>query len=142
MEKKSRLGDWELDTIIGSEQAGAIVSMVDRTSKLTKLAKVYKKTALEVRNALIKKLQPLQDFVLTLTSDNGKEFVDHEKISQTLKARFYFAKPYHSWQRELNEHTNGLVRQYLPKGSRISDISGKALMKIESLLNNRPRKHR
>jgi len=140
VEEKTRLGDWELDTIIGTDQSGAIVSMVERRSKLTKLAIVSKKTAAAVEETLVKRLGPIKDFVLTLTSDNGKEFVNHESIGKTLGAGFYFAKPYHAWQRGLNEHTNGLVRQYCPKSRRFDEISPDELMRIEELLNNRPRK--
>jgi len=140
VEEKTRLGDWELDTIIGSGQSGAIVSMVDRASKLTKLAKVSQKTAEEVKDALVETLKPIQDFVLTLTADNGKEFAYHQEVSRSLEASFYFAKPYHSWERGLNEHTNGLVRQYLPKGKRFNEVSIQSLVEIEMLLNNRPRK--
>lgn len=140
VEEKTRLGDWELDTIIGTGQSGAIVSMVERTSKLTKLAKIPNKTAEEVEHALLKRLKPVQEFVYTLTADNGKEFANHERIGLELDAGFYFAKPYHSWERGLNEHTNGLVRQYLPKTRRFDDIFPEELEKIELLLNNRPRK--
>ena len=140
VEEKSRLGDWELDTIIGTGQSGAIVSMVDRASKLTKLLKVKDKTAKGVELALIKRLGPIKEFVLTLTSDNGKEFSTHENVSAALEADFYFAKPYHSWERGLNEHTNGLVRQYFPKSKRFDEISEEELLKVEILLNNRPRK--
>ena len=114
--------------------------MVDRTSKLTKLAKVSQKTADEVGNALVERLAPIKRFVLTLTADNGKEFAYHQQVSQSLKTNFYFAKPYHSWERGLNEHTNGLVRQYLPKGKCFDEVTKEDLMKIEVLLNNRPRK--
>lgn len=140
VEEKGRLGDWELDTIVGSGKSGAIVSMVDRASKLTKLAKVPKNISEEVRNALVKKLEPIQDFVLTLTADNGKEFSCHQEVSHRLKANFYFAKPYHSWERGLNEHTNGLIRQYLPKKKSFNDVTNEDIEKIEILLNNRPRK--
>ncbi len=140
VEEKMRIGDWELDTIIGAGQSGAIVSMVDRASKLTKLSKVSRKTAEEVTEALVKDLKPIQDFVLTLTSDNGKEFAYHKEVSDSLDTSFYFAKPYHSWERGLNEHTNGLVRQYLPKGKRFDEVSVESLMEIEMRLNNRPRK--
>ena len=140
VEQKTRLGDWELDTIIGTEQSGAIVSIVDRASKLTKLVKVFRRTSQEVTDALIRGLRPLKKFVLTLTADNGKEFANHQKVSEILKAEFYFAKPYHSWERGLNEHTNGLVRQYFPKNKRFDEISEEELMKVEILLNNRPRK--
>ena len=140
MEEKTRLGDWELDTIIGTGQSGAVVSMVERTSKLTKLAKVSQKTAEEVTQALVERLTPVKSFVLTLTADNGKEFAYHKQVSNSLETSFYFAKPYHSWERGLNEHTNGLVRQYLPKNKRFDEVSVDDLMEVEVLLNNRPRK--
>ena len=140
VETKTRFGDWELDTIIGAENSGAILSMVERTSKLTKLVKVSHKTAAQVSQALIKRLMPFKEFIYTLTSDNGKEFAHHQIVSHELEAGFYFAKPYHSWERGLNEHTNGLVRQYFPKAKRFNEISSEDLEKVEFLLNNRPRK--
>ena len=140
MEEKSRLGDWELDTIIGAGQSGVIVSMVERASKLTKLAKVSKRTSLEVSQSLIDRLGPLKSHVLTLTADNGKEFAGHIEIGKELESGFYFAKPYHSWERGLNEHTNGLVRQYFKKKSSFKGMTDEELMKVEILLNNRPRK--
>ena len=140
VEEKQRLGDWELDTIIGKGQRGAIVSMVDRASKLTKLVKVDRKTAEEVERALLLGLTPIQEHVLTLTADNGKEFARHQEVARALNADFFFAKPYHSWERGLNEHTNGLVRQYLPKSTYFGDVSQAQLDEIEFLLNNRPRK--
>ena len=140
VEEKTRLGDWELDTIIGTEGSGAIVSMVERVSKLTKLEKVSHKTAKEVKDALVDRLRPVQKFVMTLTADNGKEFAYHDQVSQLLETNFYFATPYHSWERGLNEHTNGLVRQYLPKNKRFDEVSVDNLKEIEKLLNNRPRK--
>lgn len=140
VENKVRLGDWELDTIVGAKHKGAIVSMVDRTAKLTKLVKVNNKTAAEVRDALIKKLRPIRKFVFTLTSDNGKEFAYHQAVSRDIKADFFFATPYHSWERGLNEHTNGLVRQYFPKSTSFGDISEEDIERVEELLNNRPRK--
>ena len=140
VEEKTRLGDWELDTIIGTGQSGAIVSMVERTSKLTKLFSVAHRTAEAVARALIQRLGSIKLFVHTLTSDNGKEFANHQEVSAELEADFYFAKPYHSWERGLNEHTNGLVRQYFPKEKRFDEISQKELERVELLLNNRPRK--
>ena len=119
VEEKVRLGDWEVDTIVGHEQSGAVVSMVDRASKLTKLAKASQKTAVEVKEALVQNLRPVKAHVLTLTSDNGKEFACYGEVSKILGAGFYFSKPYHAWERGLNEHTNGLVRQYPPKKTRI-----------------------
>lgn len=140
MEKKARLGDWELDTIIGAKHVGAIVSMVERRSKLTKLVKISHKTADNVEKALLERLSSIKEFVYTLTADNGKEFANHQNVSSKLEAGFYFAKPYHSWERGLNEHTNGLVRQYFPKSMSFDDVSVEDLEKVEILLNNRPRK--
>lgn len=140
VDEKVRVGDWELDTIIGADHDGAIVSMVDRHSKFTYLIKVSNKTAALVRDGIVEKLNPVRDFVHTLTSDNGKEFTCHEEISRVLQADFFFAKPYHSWERGLNEHTNGLVRQYLPKGTKFSSCSQELLNGIEARLNQRPRK--
>ena len=91
------MGDWELDTIIGKGHKGAIVSMVERTSKYTKLGKVLRKTAKEVREKAVSKLSSVKEFVFTLTSDNGKEFAEHEQIAKDLNSSFFFANPYHSW---------------------------------------------
>lgn len=140
VEEKTRIGDWEIDTIIGSEHKGVIVSMVDRHSKLTLLSKVSHKTAQEVQEALTGRLEEVADYVLTITADNGKEFANHREITNKLGAVVYFARPYHSWERGLNEHTNGLVRQYLPKCARLDQVTKADVTKIEELLNNRPRK--
>jgi IS30 family transposase len=137
---KERLGDWEIDTIIGKNHQQAIVSIVERRSKLTRLAKVERKTDEAVKAAVIKLLKPLADRVHTITSDNGKEFAGHEAIAEALAAEFYFAHPYHSWERGLNENTNGLVRQYFPKGSDFTAISDKQVQAVADRLNERPRK--
>jgi IS30 family transposase len=136
--QKARLGDWEADTIIGGQHQAAIVSLVERASKLTRLAKVARKTAGLVTQAVTTELQSLT--VKSITSDNGREFAGHQQIGQHLKADFYFAHPYASWERGLNENTNGLVRQYFPKKSEFSKISDRQIKKVEERLNNRPRK--
>lgn len=141
VEEKTRVGDWELDTIVGVRQSSAvIVSMVDRATKLTKLRRVDRKTEKNVREAIINALSPIKNHVLTLTADNGCEFASHWIVSRKLEASFFFATPYHSWERGLNEHTNGLVRQYLPKGTNFNKISDAEIEKIEICLNTRPRK--
>lgn len=140
VEKKVRVGDSELDTTVGKNHKGAIVSMVDRATKITKLAICKSREATPVTKALTLCLEPIKQFVLTLTADNGKEFAKHAKVSKKLKADFFFAKPYHSWQRGLNEHTNGLVRQYFPKGTSFDSISDEDIAKVDDLLNNRLRK--
>ncbi len=138
VERKARRGDWEADTIIGQHHRQAIVSMVDRQSKFVRLAKVRRHTAELVAHAMTTQLQSC--VVKTITSDNGREFARHQEIAAQLKADFYFAHPYSSWERGLNENTNGLVRQYFPKKSDFSKITDKQIRKVVERLNHRPRK--
>jgi len=140
VDQKMRVGDWELDTIIGSKHKGAIVSIVDRVTKFTRLALIKSATAKRTARAITNSLNPISDYVHTLTSDNGKEFAQHENVSKKLQADFYFARPYHSWERGLNENTNRLVRQYFPKGTDFTNLKKKDVQKVEHLLNTRPRK--
>lgn len=138
--RKSRFGDWELDTIIGARHKGGILSAVERKSKLTRLRKLVTKAAVEMKDNSIALLAPLAARVHTITVDNGKEFCDHELIAAGLQARIYFAHPYASWERGLNENTNGLVRQYFPKKYPFASITAKDVQQVEDLLNERPRK--
>jgi IS30 family transposase len=138
VEHKARLGDWEADTIIGQRHTAAIVSLVERQSKFVRLAKVARKTAESVADAMTRQLQALE--VKTITSDNGREFAHHQEVAQLLKADFYFAHPYSSWERGANENTNGLVRQYFPKKSDFSKITDRQINKVVERLNHRPRK--
>ena len=137
---KSRFGDWEADTIVGARHKGGILSVVERKSKLTRLRKLATKGAAEMKDNAIGLLAPLAARVHTITVDNGKEFCEHELIAAGLQARLYFAHPYSSWERGLNENTNGLVRQYFPKKYEFAKISDQDLQQVEDLLNNRPRK--
>ncbi len=137
---RRRLGDWEVDTIIGAGQQQALVSLTERRSRLTLLQKVTRKTAAEVSAAVWKLLAPLASKVHTITSDNGKEFADHQRIAAELDARFFFAHPYASWERGLNENTNGLVRQYFPKRHRFTTITHQEVNAVVRKLNHRPRK--
>nr|VFK48406.1 MAG: Integrase core domain-containing protein [Candidatus Kentron sp. TC] len=98
------------------------------------------KGANEVEQAVLKLLKPLSEQVHTITSDNGKEFARHESIARTLNADFYFAHPYASWERGLNENTNGLIRQYFPKNQDFTTITHEELPFVMDKLNNRPRK--
>jgi IS30 family transposase len=138
VDEKARFGDWEADTIVGRHHRGAIVSLVERESKLTRLTRVVRNTAELVAQAVSAQLQSLT--VKTITTDDGREFAYHQRIGQNLKADFYFAHPYHSWERGTNENTNGLVRQYFPKKSESSEITEGQLNKVVERLNNRPRK--
>jgi IS30 family transposase len=137
---KGRFGDWEADTIIGARHKGGILSVVERKSKLTRLRKLATKAAAEMKDTSVALLEPLAARVHTITVDNGKEFCEHEQIAARLQARIYFAHPYASWERGLNENTNGLVRQYFPKKHYFAKITDQELQQVEDLLNNRPRK--
>ena len=140
VETRSRIGDWEADTIIGRKQQQAIVSIVERRSRFCILQKVPVRSAAMVVEAFCQRLLPLKDKVLTITSDNGSEFAGHKKIALSLGADFFFADPYSSWQRGTNENTNGLVRQYFPKKTDFSLLSDEDVQRVEDRLNNRPRK--
>lgn len=140
IERKSRIGDWEADTIIGAGHKGAILTLVDRKSKYTIMEKLKSKTAEEVYNAITKRLSKLPHKVRSITFDNGKEFSAHERIAKKLKTKCYFAAPYHSWERGLNEHTNGLIREDIPKSTNLLLIRVSKVREVEKKLNNRPRK--
>jgi len=137
---RNRIGDWELDTIIGKNHKQAIVSMTERKTRLNYLFKVENKDAASVEFAIISTLRKSGLPILTLTADNGREFGNHESIAQILQTSFYFAHPYCSWERGSNENANGLVRQYFPKGADFSSIKQSDLEWVMKRLNNRPRK--
>lgn len=139
---KERLGDWECDTVIGADKKSVLVTIVDRKTLFTLCEKVPKKTARNVSRAMIRMLRPYQEKVHTLTFDNGSEFVEHERIGKALKASTYFAAPYASWERGINENTNGLLRQFFPKGTDFKEITQKEVKERVELLNQRPRKTR
>ncbi len=141
IEKRERIGDWEIDLIIGKSHRQALVTLVDRLSLKTLIAKVERKQSSLVAKAAIRLLRPYKErATYSITSDNGKEFSDHKKISKTLGVDFYFAHPYSSWERGTNENTNGLIRQYFPKKSSFEEITDKDLRFVMNRLNSRPRK--
>ncbi|HVF45725.1 MAG TPA: IS30 family transposase [Pyrinomonadaceae bacterium] len=140
VEAKRRIGDWEADTIVGRRGRGALLSPVERKSKLVRLWWVERKGAEEVAEASLTVLRPLAERVLTLTSDNGGEFAHHQRISEGLGADFYFARPHASWERGVNENTNGLVRQYFPKRADFAAITQAEVEQVVERLNERPRK--
>lgn len=140
VDNKERKGDWEVDTIIGQNHKGALVTAVERKFKFTCISHVRNKEAHVVAKALIDMLKPYKKFVHTITSDNGKEFAKHQKIAKALNAQFYFAHPYCAWERGLNENTNGLIRQYFPKKSNLTSVNKEQIIDVQNDLNNRPRK--
>lgn len=140
VDDRSRIGDWEADTVIGRGHKQAIVSLVERKSGYVLIRKVERKTAQAVSDAMTCLLKPHRCRVHTITCDNGREFAGHEAISKQLKADFYFAHPYASWERGTNENTNGLIRQYFPKHRDFTTITQQEINLAMERLNNRPRK--
>jgi IS30 family transposase len=140
VERKIRIGDWEGDTVVGRNHQGALVTLVDRKSKLTLIGKVDRYTAEAVEKTIISLMELLPRRNYTLTVDNGKEFASHESVAETLRIKVYFADPYSAWQRGLNENTNGLIRQYVPKRSDVRTLTDGQVRHIMNRLNNRPRK--
>ena len=140
VEKRERFGDLEVDLIIGKNHKQAIVTMNDRASGMLKMRKVNSKKAIEVTSAINEMLEDWLPYLHTITSDNGKEFAGHKKVAEISNIDYYFANPYHSWERGSNENLNGLIRQYIPKKSDFKLLSEEYIKQIEDKLNTRPRK--
>ena len=140
VDQRQRLGDWEVDTIIGKGHRQAIVTLTERKSRLALIRKVERRTAQAVQEAITNLLMPWKSQVHTLTADNGKEFAGHQEISHILETDFFFAHPYTAWERGANENMNGLLRQYFPKGRDFDTISEEEIEVVMFKLNNRPRK--
>ena len=138
VETRGRLGDWEADTVVGKNHKSAVVTLVERKSRALVVFKVARSTAEMVSSGIIEALKHLP--VKTITFDNGKEFAYHHKIALALGVETYFAKPYHSWERGTNENTNGLLRQYFPKGTDFGMVSEAEVLVVQRKLNTRPRK--
>jgi transposase, IS30 family len=138
---RRRFGDWEGDTIVGRGRRGSLVSLVERKSGFTLLAQVPDRRAETVCDAIADRVATLpRTLRRTATFDNGKEFAEHKRLSAATGLAIFFARPYAAWQRGTNENTNGLVRQYVPKGTDLSATSHRAVAAIQSSLNDRPRK--
>jgi transposase, IS30 family len=138
---RRRFGDWEGDTIVGRGQRGSLVSLVERKSGFTLLAQVPDRRAETVCGVIAKRFAALPKTLRrTATFDNGKEFAEHRQLSAATGLAIFFARPYAAWQRGTNENTNGLVRQYVPKGTDLTATSHRAVAAIQSSLNDRPRK--
>ena len=137
---KDRFGDLEMDTVLGKNHKGAILTINDRATKLCWIRLLAGRESKPLTKRVIEVLGPLQSMLQTITVDNGKEFALHKEITQRLKVAIYFAHPYHSWERGANENLNGLIRQYLPKGVSFEGLTEAYAMQIQQQLNNRPRK--
>lgn len=144
MEANARMahGHFEADTIVGKRGGACLVTLVDRSSRFTLAAKVPKATAANVSDVMIALLEQLPpDKVKTITPDRGSEFALYQQVSAALNgAEFYFADPHSPWQRGTNENTNGLIREYVPKGSDFAPVCDRYIAQFTYELNLRPRK--
>ena len=137
---KNRIGDWEADTVAGRQTGPRLVTLVDRKSRFTLVGLAKDKSAEAVTQTILDLIEGHHNRVKTITYDNGKEFAGHEKIAKQSESKAYFAHPYSSWERGLNENTNGLLRQYFPKGSDFTKLTDEEVSIAMDKLNNRPRK--
>jgi IS30 family transposase len=137
-----RFGDWEIDTIVGENNKGAIVTMVERKTAFMMMEKLkYGKNAKQLTKAVTRMLTAYINHVHTITGDNGTEFADHQTIAKMLKTKFFFTHPYSAWEKGLIENTNKLVRQYIPKKTNFSKLNEQQIKEIQYKINNRPRKN-
>lgn len=139
-EKRSRIGHWEIDTVMGVYGTKpCILTLVDRKTGYVVIGKLKDRTVASTNRRLLKLMGPLSDRFKTITADNGTEFHRYKAIEKATNVPFYFADPYHSWQRGSNENTNGLIRQYLPKGTSMETLTQRRRDEIAEKLNHRPR---
>ena len=138
--EKTEIGHWEGDTVESKGHQGGIGTFVDIKTKYLVMRKVKDKSSLEMKNSLIDAFGYYPDIIKTMTLDNGTEFALHDQIEQELKTQVYFAHPYSPWERGLNENTNGLIRKFYPKGTDFSEVSDEDILRVQNLINERPRK--
>jgi IS30 family transposase len=139
--KKERIGDWEIDTIVGKDNKGAILTATERKTGFLLTKKLLKgKNAKNLAVELFYLLLPYKKMVLSITADNRSEFYEHKKIAKLLDTAFYFAHPYSSWERGLNKYTNKLIRQYIHKKGSFNNFSDEDILTFQYKINRRPRK--
>ena len=138
--KRLRFGDWEVDSVIGKLNQSSLITLVERLSRYLIIIRAKSKEADQVARAIIERAKEVKLKIHTMTGDNGTEFADHTQIAEALKIDFYFTHPYSSWEKGTNENTNGLIRQYFPKGTDFNHVSDESVRLVEHELNNRPRK--
>lgn len=140
VDAKVRFGDLEIDTVIGANHKGALLTINDRLTGYLWIRKLDGKNATELAEKAVEALSPWKSWLHTITADNGKEFAEHERVAKDLEILFFFARPYHSWERGANENANGLIRQFFPKKTPFESITNEQVQWVEKILNNRPRK--
>ena len=137
VEEKNRIGDLEIDLVIGKNHKGALITINDRATGILYMDKVESKEARVIQAKTIELLQDWKPILKTITSDNGKKFANHKAIAHELEIDFYFAKPYDSWERGANENLNGLIRQYFPEKTDFRLIEKSETELVINILNNR-----
>lgn len=140
VELRNQIGHWEMDTVSGTGSTHCIVTLVERASGCVLIAPLADHTKAELNRCVIQLILEQPHLFNTITVDNGTEFHGYEEIERATGVTFYFATPYHSWERGTNENTNGLIRQYLPKRTSMKYVSQTLCNQIAATLNNRPRK--
>jgi IS30 family transposase len=135
---RGRIGDWEIDTIHGRGKA-CVVTVVERKTGLLRMGPIHRATKEATLERTVKLLGPERERVKTITADNGTEFHNYRELESILGTQVYFATPHHAWERGTNENTNGLIRQYLPKGTNLGQLTQRQCSRIAEQLNNRPR---
>ena len=139
-ESRKIKGHWEVDTVMGKGSKDCIVTLVERKTGYTLIGKLKDRTTAELNRRCIQLINREPCRFVSITADNGTEFHQYKKIEKATNTRFYFATPHHSWERGTNENTNGLIRQYLPKGTSMENLTQQKCNAIADKLNNRPRK--
>ena len=137
---RQQLGHWEGDTVMGSDMRHCVLTMVERATGYVLIRKLHARTKEQTTPALKHAIRSMRRCFKTVTLDNGTEFHGYEEVEKATKVEFYFATPYHSWERGINENTNGLIRQYIPKGTDLKDLTQAECNWIAKELNTRPRK--
>jgi len=140
IDERSRLGDWEGDLVEGKRSTGYFLTLTERVSRFIIASKLNTKESNVVSAHTIRKMRRLKHHVHSITFDNGKEFYNFKKTEKSLDTEVFFADPYSSWQRGTNEHANGMLRRYFPKGTDFRTVSGRHLKAVVDKINNRPRK--
>jgi IS30 family transposase len=140
VEKRKSIGHWEVDTVVGAGSKDCVTTLVERKTGLTMIGKLPDRCKLSMSKRLRSLIRREKASFNTITADNGTEFHDYESVEQATHVKFYFATPYHSWERGSNENLNGLLRQYLPKRSDLANLTQRQCDAIARELNTRPRK--
>lgn len=140
VESRRYRGHWEIDTVMGRGSTHCIVTLVERKTGFVQIGKLKDRTTASLNKRTLSLINRDPDSFKTITADNGTEFHQYIKIEKQSNVKFYFATPYHSWERGSNENTNGLIRQYIPKGTSMTDLTQQQCDVIAQKLNSRPRK--